>query len=278
VEKAASIAWQRTCLAGVWKCQSLSRSAADLTGVQPGQKVPKLDLRIGVAVGSGFICFRRYRLAPDPSNYVPVGGYPFALRLAMPGDLNEVRWLVHQAADWLTRSKDTDQWARPWPTQEARDQRLLSGIRHRRTWIVWDEDVPAATVTVGTRPEPRVWSQPGCECHLRDPAVYVHRLIAARNYAGRELGAESLDWAGLRGHRFYGAKWVRIDVWTSNEALHAYYEKRGFKRCGSCADPNYPSGALFQKPVSAIRKPRFPQFTEYSGSLETAASLDQAAC
>lgn len=207
-----------------------------------------------------------------------MGRYPFALRLATPGDLNAVRWLVHQAAEWLIRSKGTDQWAKPWPTREARDQRLLAGIRHRRTWIVWDDDVPAATVTIATRPELAVWSRPDRECDLSHPAVYAHRLITARNYAGQGLGADLIDWAGLRGQRLFGAKWIRIDVWTSNMALHAYYKKRGFKRCGSCADPGYPSGALFQKPVSAITGPRFPKFTEHPVTLGVAANLGRAAC
>ena len=192
-----------------------------------------------------------------------MGGYPFALRLATPGDLHEIRWLVHQAAEWLTRSKGTDQWAKPWPTREARDQRLVAGIRQARTWIVWDDDVPAATITIATRPEPAIWSRLDPGCDLSEPAVYSHRLITARDYAGRGLGADLIDWAGLRGQRLYGAKWIRIDVWISNTALHDYYERTGFKRCGSCANPRYPSGALFQKPVSAITEPRFPQFTEY---------------
>jgi hypothetical protein len=38
--------------------------------------------------------------------------------------------------------------------------------------------------------------------------------------------------------------------------------KRGFEPCGFCADSNYPSGALFQKPVSAITLPFVPQFIE----------------
>lgn len=214
-------------------------------------------------------------MPPDTSNYVPVGGYPFALRLARPGDLNEVRWLVHQAAQWLISSKGTDQWAKPWPTREGRDQRLIAGIRQRRTWIVWDDDVPAATVTIATKPEPAVWSQPDSECALSDAAVYAHRLITARNYAGRGLGAELIDWAGLCGQRLYDAQWIRIDVWTSNAALHAYYKKRGFKRCGSCADPGYPSGALFQKPVSAIPEPRFPKFREYPVTLAAAVNFDR---
>lgn len=207
-----------------------------------------------------------------------MGNHPFALRRATPGDLNEVRSLVRQAADWLTRSKDTDQWAIPWPSREARDQRLLAGLRHGRTWIVWDDDVPAATVTIAAKPNTAVWSRPADGCNLSDRAVYAHRLITARNYAGQGLGAELIDWAGVRGWRLYGASWIRIDVWSSNTALHDYYEKRGFRRCGSCANPQYPSGALFQKPVASITRPCVPQFTEHPATLRAAGNLDLAAC
>ena len=211
-----------------------------------------------VAPGEVFVRFRRYRLPPDTSNYVPVGGNPFALRLATPGDLNEVRWLVHQAAKWLTRSKGTDQWAKPWPTRETRDQRLL-----RRNQAQKDVDRLGRRRSRG----PRSPSPPGpcrgpsghaqaVSVNVSDPAVYAHRLITARNYAGQGLGAELMDWAGLRGQRQYSAKWIRIDVWTSNAALHAYYQEKGFKRCGSCTDPDYPSGALFQKPVGCRSRGR----------------------
>jgi GNAT superfamily N-acetyltransferase len=176
--------------------------------------------------------------------------------------LPELRGLIREAAEWLQTRKRTDQWAKPWPTREARDQRLLAGLKNGKTWIVWDGDNPAATVTVAAQANPAVWSKPACECDLSERAVYAHRLIAGRNYSGWGLGAELINWAGLRGRHEYGAKWVRIDVWSSNGALHDYYQKRGFEPCGTCADSTYPSGALFQKPVSAIRKPGFPQFTE----------------
>ena len=99
---------------------------------------------------------------------------------------------------------------------------------------------------------PAVWPTGTCECDLAERAVYVHRLISARNYAGRGLGARLIDWAGLRARSVYGAKWIRIDVWTTNHDLHGFYQKIGFEPCGTCPDPSYPSGALFQKPVSNI--------------------------
>jgi hypothetical protein len=187
--------------------------------------------------------------------------------------LTAILGLIEEASGWLAL-KDTDQWANPWPDEKARDDRVLRGLQGGKTWIVWDGDIPAATVTLTPRKNAAVWSKPACTCDLAERAVFIHRLITARKYAGLELGADLIDWAGLRGQRLYGAKWIRIDVWRTNQRLHDYYMKRGFEPCGFCADPSYPSGALFQKPVSAITKTSAPQFTESHGG----ARLGPSAC
>ena len=176
---------------------------------------------------------------------------PMRIARATPQDLDVVLGLIDQAADWL-RLKGVDQWSRPWPDRASRDVRIHQGLANGKTWIVWHNDIPVATVTMATRPNPQVWAKSYCECDLSQRAVYAHRLISARNYTGWGLGAELINWTGLRARREYGAKWIRIDVWTTNTGLHGYYKKRGFERCGFCPDPTYPSGALFQKPVTAI--------------------------
>jgi hypothetical protein len=170
--------------------------------------------------------------------------------------------LIDEASAWL-RTKGTDQWSQPWPDRDGRDARVLRGLEVGKTWIVWDGRTPAATVTIATCPNTAVWSKPGCACDLSDRAVYAHRLITSRYYAGWGLGAQLINWAGLRGCRDYGAKWIRIDVWTSNRALHGYYKKRGFEPCGYCADPAYPSGALFQKRVTELTKLDTRLFTSH---------------
>lgn len=192
-------------------------------------------------------------------------------------NLEAVLGLVGEARDWLW-TKGTDQWEKPWPTPQARDARVLKGLRRAVTWIVWDGDIPAATVTITPRMNPAVWSTPQCTCNLAEPAVFVHRLITARKYAGIGLGAELIDWAGLRGKRLYGAKWIRIDVWRTNQRLHEYYRQRGFEACGFCADPDYPSSALFQKSVSVIRKPEVPQFIEVTDQCGATGDLSPATC
>ncbi len=188
---------------------------------------------------------------------------PMLIAKATVADLPVVLSLVNEASEWL-RAKETDQWATPWPSEEERNNRILTGLRNEKTWIVWDGDIAAATVTIATRANTKVWQKPACKCDLSEKAVYVHRLITARKYAGSGLGAELIDWAGLRGRRKHRAKWIRVDVWTSNKNLHKYYMDTGFEPCGECSDPAYPSGALFQKPISVISKPINPLFTELS--------------
>ena len=165
------------------------------------------------------------------------------IRPASPDDEGVIIGLIEEASSWL-RGKGTDQWARPWPDRSTRDERIRTGIRLGRTWIVWDGETPAATVTVDASPDVRIWPS------SQDvPAVYLHRLVVSRSYAGINLGGVLIDWAVQREARVRDVTWVRVDVWRTNTALHAYYERCGFSRSGTCTDPDYPAGALFQKDV-----------------------------
>jgi hypothetical protein len=197
---------------------------------------------------------------------------PFHITQANAQHLDTVLGLIDDARTRLW-TKDTDQWEKPWPTAAARDARVLKGLQNGKTWIVWDGAIAAATVTIATAYNPAVWTKPTCTCDLNERAVYVHRLITARKYAGCGLGAELIDWAGLRGRRKNRARRIRIDVWSTNTGLHDYYVSKGFKPCGHCADPDYPSGALFEKPVAEIVAPRFPKFTETSGDSQLAEPI-----
>ena len=60
------------------------------------------------------------------------------------------------------------------------------------------------------------------------------------------------------------AHWIRINVWTTNIALHNYYEKQRFEPVRICQfdDPgSYPSAALFQKPTAEIDPEAIARFT-----------------
>lgn len=185
-----------------------------------------------------------------------MGEPPFVLSSAHEGDRDIIIGLIDAAAEWL-RTKNTDQWKEPWPSEEDRSHRILRDLIAGKTWIAWRNGTPAATITADRAVNP-IWPAET----QRDRAVYVYRLVVSRAFAGRGLGAALLDWAGLRGRRQYGAHWVRVDVWTTNIGLHSYYLRQGFKFCGfSEAFRYYPSAALFQRETERIRPTGQPLFS-----------------
>ena len=169
-------------------------------------------------------------------------------------DTDTVIGLIDEAAHWL-RGKGTDQWAEPWPSRSARDGRVRRGLRHGNTWIAEAGTQAIATITCRQHGNQNLWTPQ----ERREPAVYVSRLIVTRSAAGLGVGAAMVDWAAAQAQRGWDAQWIRIDVWTTNVALHNYYKKTGFRFC-RIADFDetdsfaeiYPSAALFQKPTSEI--------------------------
>ena len=188
-----------------------------------------------------------------------MGQLRLVLRRASPDDYGAVSGLRTEAEEWL-RTMSTDQWADPWPSEDVLEERILGAIQAGRTWIAWDGAVPAATITASPNHH-KIWP----EENRRDRAVYVRRLIVSRDrrYARHGLGIQLLDWAGLRASREYEARWVRVDVWTTNTRLHDYYLDQGFEFCGFCEwIAGYPSAALFQKPIDEIKPLEDPLFRE----------------
>jgi GNAT superfamily N-acetyltransferase len=177
------------------------------------------------------------------------------LRQGTTNDLQVIISLIEGAADWL-RTKGTDQWSQPWPDRAGRDRRILSHLGSGKTWICWDRGTPAATITADPDEDP-YWPEP----QRREPAIYIHRLVVSRAYAGEGLGAELVNWAGREAWRGYGALWMRVSAWTTNADLHAYYRRQGFESCGFHADDGYPSAARFQKSTADVPASRLGLFT-----------------
>jgi GNAT superfamily N-acetyltransferase len=197
----------------------------------------------------------------------------YSLRRAEIGDLGDIVGLIDSAATWL-RTKGTDQWASPWPSASARSERILDGLRAGDTWLVTQGAASVATVSFNGEALPKLWT----ELEKADPAVYLHRLVVDRRCAGRGIGAALVDWAAQRSARSYGARWVRVDVWTTNTALHAYYLSQSFVpvRCDPQSYPNYPSCALFQRKIDPLDIAHAPYpFTESLDAADSGASPEQ---
>lgn len=99
----------------------------------------------------------------------------------------------------------------------------MTTIEAGTVFMLRDGDRTAGTITLTPEAEEGLWSRE----ELGDPSMFVNKLTVSRDYAGRELGSRLLDWAGDRAYRA-GAKWLRLDAWTTNERLQRYYLDEGF--------------------------------------------------
>jgi GNAT superfamily N-acetyltransferase len=150
---------------------------------------------------------------------------------ATPDDLPQLLAFRREAAAWLS-ALGTDQWSRPYPAD-----RLLATIQAGTVFMVRDGATTAATITVGPEVEEGLWSAE----ELAEPALYVTKLTVARSHAGQNLGGRLLDWAGDRAYRA-GAKWLRLDAWTTNKALQRYYLRQGFHHIRTVLDGDAVNG------------------------------------
>nr|WP_127893076.1 GNAT family N-acetyltransferase [Streptomyces sp. S10(2018)] len=138
--------------------------------------------------------------------------------VAQPQDLEKLLAFRKEAAAWLSHL-GTDQWQRPYPADK-----LLATIEAGVVFMVCDGDTTAATITLTPEAEEGLWTR----SELREPSLFINKLTVARTHAGRNIGGRLLDWAGDRAYRA-GAKWLRLDAWTTNTALQSYYLRQGFE-------------------------------------------------
>ncbi|MFF1740641.1 GNAT family N-acetyltransferase [Streptomyces mirabilis] len=144
---------------------------------------------------------------------------------AQPEDVSKLLAFRGEAAAWLSQL-GTDQWQRPYPADK-----LLETIEAGTVFMVSDGDVTAATITLTPEAEAGLWT----DQELTEPSLFINKLTVARTNAGQNLGGRLLDWAGDRAYRA-GAKWLRLDAWTTNTGLQAYYLRQGFEHVRTVAE------------------------------------------
>ncbi|MET9723563.1 GNAT family N-acetyltransferase [Streptomyces zaomyceticus] len=147
------------------------------------------------------------------------------IKQATADDLDVLLAFRQEAASWLT-ALGSDQWQRPYPAD-----RLLSTIEAGVVFMVRDGSTTAATITLTPDAEEGLWSAE----ELQEGSRFVNKLTVARTHAGQDLGGRLLDWAGDQAYRS-GAKWLRLDAWTTNKPLQNYYLRHGFKHVRTVAE------------------------------------------
>jgi GNAT superfamily N-acetyltransferase len=175
-----------------------------------------------------------------PDEFRIVTRLPLALCQATPDERNVMLELLNDSIRWL-QGMGIDQWARPWPDEERRNERIVQDLAEGKTWLVLDGAAVAGTITIDPA-DNGIWPADS----RAEKAVYVRKVIVGRHYAGLGLGARLFDWAADVA-RAHGAHWIRVDVWTTNRRLHAYYRELGFRFRNLADNPDYPSRALFER-------------------------------
>ncbi|MGW9244700.1 GNAT family N-acetyltransferase [Streptomyces badius] len=147
------------------------------------------------------------------------------LERATAEDLDVLLAFRREAAMWLS-ARGTDQWQRPYPAAL-----LLSTIEAGSVFMVRDGSTTAATITLTPEAGEGLWS----EEELREKSLFVNKLTVARTHAGQGIGGRLLDWASDQAYRS-GARWLRLDAWTTNRRLQAYYLRHGFQHVRTVTD------------------------------------------
>lgn len=101
-----------------------------------------------------------------------------------------------------------------------------------------DGHTTAGTITLTPDAEDGLWTDE----ELTDSSMFINKLTVAREYAGHNLGGRLLDWAGDRACRA-GARWLRLDAWTTSDALQRYYLEQGFTHVRTAREGTAVNGA-----------------------------------
>jgi ribosomal protein S18 acetylase RimI-like enzyme len=152
-----------------------------------------------------------------------------AIALAGPADLDDVLDVLNETARWLT-SRGINQWVDGFP------RKLIGAdISRGEVYLARCERRAVGTFTLQWRDE-LFW--PGAKAE----AGYIHRIAVRREARG--LGVELLKLAE-RITAASGRRLLRLDCFSGNDSLCAYYERAGFVRRGEIevdgrADPTVP--------------------------------------
>lgn len=165
------------------------------------------------------------------------------IRPALLGDLALICHLRIQRTAWLS-ARGSDQWTvkgRGLPIEQFA-QAVGQSLDRRETWIAEVHGRPAGTITVNHRADQGLWALDELE-----DAVIVHFMIVDLRFAGLDIGGRLLRHAATLA-RERNRSWVRLDAWTTNSELHAYYRRAGFQLVRIAGPAHHgPSRALFER-------------------------------
>lgn len=130
----------------------------------------------------------------------------------------------------------------------AHGRQVISGWIHQGAMHVVTTpggEVMACFALAGA--DPAFWTP----AEAAQPALYMYKFIIRRDRLGSGLGELVLDWCSRRAADC-GARWLRLDCWRTNIALHNYWLARGFRLLDIREHPVRNSGALFERDAGTL--------------------------
>ena len=167
------------------------------------------------------------------------------LRESTTGDLPTVLQLYDEAVVWLNAQGITEQWGTTPVSERPHLVEEISNFLHYG--MVAEGMGIQGFIAVN-------FATPDCfPCYTEQPTAkdgcYIHTLVARRTPAAHGVGADLLRWAEQHAQN-EDKIYLRLDCWAGNPKLLAYYEARGFVRCGQVEDENRWT-QLFEKRLPA---------------------------
>ncbi|MBW2282834.1 MAG: GNAT family N-acetyltransferase [Deltaproteobacteria bacterium] len=160
------------------------------------------------------------------------------ISVARAGDLDAYVDLLEEAGSWLWE-REIRQWEPG--SHRAQRPRLARDVERGAVRLARAGAQLAGGVILDWERGP-VWDG------FEGEAGYVYKLVVARASAGRGVGARLLRHCEEE-TRQRGRRWVRLDCWSGNARLRAYYEDAGYAPRGQAREHGA-SVSLFEKPVS----------------------------
>lgn len=163
----------------------------------------------------------------------------YRIRYATNQDVSAVIGLRAHAEMWL-HAAGIDQWT----VRSTGERNIRDSIAAGTTYVV----TTGAGDVIGSLAMDAADLDFWTPAEAAQPAMYLYKFMIGSDRRGSGLGEVLLDWCCARAE-LLGARWLRLDCWRTNAALHRYYLRRGFRHVATRQAPGRQSGALFERPV-----------------------------
>ncbi|GLZ75793.1 GCN5 family N-acetyltransferase [Actinorhabdospora filicis] len=163
------------------------------------------------------------------------------IRPTTEADIPGVIQMGDDAVAWLVEQGRTGQWGtRPWSENPERAKTMMDRLTSTEFFVAEIGGRLAGALAVATHPQEYAPA-------IDEPELYVHFLITAGDFRGRNVGARLLDHARDRA-RELGIGLIRVDCYGgADRKLVAYYESQGFTPTAAFTVKDWPGQVLEQR-------------------------------